>query len=241
MNQPTGSSKNPWAAFEIRTNQSFRPEPHPPEAQARILCATIITNASESPLNLCASAPNGAIGSSFRTDACREILQILSQLHQRRYALVSWNGLGHDLKALAHNTEEYDACREIALAHCDLMFQFHCYAGFPVSLSAAARAMALPLGDFRRQSIDAASLWEDPGQREEILNQTAQDAATTLAAAQKCHETGRLSWITMRGIRRSLSFPHGLLSVQDAMWLPDPDTSWMDNPIPRSNFYRWLT
>lgn len=33
----------------------------------------------------------------------------------------------------------------------------------------------------------------------------------------------------------------GWLSVREALELPEPDTSWMDKPIPRKNFAAWLS
>ena len=32
----------------------------------------------------------------------------------------------------------------------------------------------------------------------------------------------------------------GWLTVREALRLPEPDTSWMSNPIPRRQFTQWL-
>ena len=34
--------------------------------------------------------------------------------------------------------------------------------------------------------------------------------------------------------------PRGWLAVKEAKTLPLPDTSWMNNPLKRSKFARWL-
>lgn len=228
-----------WASFELRTNQRFTPAPEPPEGAAQLLCATIAINDDDRIESFNFNADG--IDDTMDPATCIGMLQILQRLLETGYTLVSWNGLGHDLPSLAHSTEKYEACREIALAHHDLMFQFHCYAGFPVSLRNAAQGMQVPLGEHRQQQIEAADLWPDVAMRREVVEQTAQDARTTIKLARSCQERAMLSWITAKGARRRMPFPHGLLAVQDAMWLPEPDTSWMDNPIPRSEFYHWLT
>jgi hypothetical protein len=37
-----------------------------------------------------------------------------------------------------------------------------------------------------------------------------------------------------------MDLPKGWLTVRDALRLPKPDTSWMDSPIPRQQYTRWL-
>jgi hypothetical protein len=50
----------------------------------------------------------------------------------------------------------------------------------------------------------------------------------------------KITWITQRGSTSSFTLPSGWLSVSDAMKLPLPDTSWMDNAWERSKFTAWL-
>jgi len=50
----------------------------------------------------------------------------------------------------------------------------------------------------------------------------------------------RLRWISSRGKPRDMPLPKSWLTVQGALKLPLPDTSWMTNPIKRKQFTEWL-
>ena len=234
---------NRWACFEIRVSTRAEDTDNDPREDSKILCAAIAVRDGddEDSFIFHETTEDGSIGDALSKTICHDLLRTLTRFHGAGYTVVSWNGVGHDLMTLAYNTEQYDECRNLAMRHCDVMFQFHCQAGHPISLRAAANGMKVPLGEHRQQQVDHTQLWEHPMLRELVVQHAALDAATTIEVARRCQEQGEMTWITMRNHVRVLPFPHGLLKAEDAMDLPTPDTSWMADPIPREKFYRWLT
>jgi hypothetical protein len=85
----------------------------------------------------------------------------------------------------------------------------------------------------------APRLWAE-GRHQEVLDYVAQDVRITLEIARKCEEKRKFQWLTRKGTKSSMDLPKGWLTVRDALRLPKPDTSWMDSPIPRQQYTRWL-
>jgi hypothetical protein len=85
----------------------------------------------------------------------------------------------------------------------------------------------------------APVLWAE-GRREEVLRYVAQDVRCTLELATACEALGSLRWVARSGKVRSVALPKGWLSVSEALRLPLPDTSWMDEPWPRGRFRGWM-
>jgi hypothetical protein len=85
----------------------------------------------------------------------------------------------------------------------------------------------------------APVLWAE-GKREEVLRYVAHNVRTTLEVAQVCESRGELHWIARSGKLRTMALPRGWLTVETALGLPLPDTSWMDDPWSRERFTGWL-
>ena len=47
-------------------------------------------------------------------------------------------------------------------------------------------------------------------------------------------------WVARSGKVRQMELPRGWLTVGEALELPLPDTSWMDEPWPREKFTGWM-
>jgi hypothetical protein len=130
-------------------------------------------------------------------------------------------------------------CRALALAHVDMMFQIVCRLGYGVSLDAAARGTGVEGKPEGMNGSQAPVLWSE-GRREEVLRYVAQDVRTTLELATTCEARGVLRWIARSGKLRSMPLPEGWLTVDEAGKLPEPNTSWMDEPWPRGRFTGWM-
>ena len=76
--------------------------------------------------------------------------------------------------------------------------------------------------------------------RQEVLKYVTQDVRTTLDLATACEASGELRWVARSGKVRSRELPGGWLTVERALGLPLPDTSWMDEPWPRERFTGWM-
>lgn len=155
------------------------------------------------------------------------------------YTILTWNGLGFDFDVLAEESGHTDACRQLALSHVDMLYHVFCEKGFPVSLANAAAGLGVQgkAGDV--DGMDAPVLWSQ-GRHQDVLDYVAQDARATLAVAIAAEDQKQFSWITAKGRPSKLPLRSGWLTVEAARQLPEPDTSWMDRPIPRSRFDGWL-
>ena len=168
-----------------------------------------------------------------------ELVRYLEDHVAQGYTLLTWNGLGFDLDVLAEEAQMLAECRALALAHVDLMFHAFCQLGHGVGLDAAARGMGLAGKTEGMKGADAPVLWAQ-GKREEVLRYVSQDVRTTLDLAVACESRGELRWVARSGKRRSMALPKGWLMVGEALGVPLPDTSWMDEPWPRERFTGWM-
>ena len=84
-------------------------------------------------------------------------------------------------------------------------------------------------------------LWAS-GETRIVLDYVANDCKVTLEVAKIIEQRKRFSWVTRRGTESDFYLSGGRWkTVQDAMRLPEPDTSWMSEPPwPRSRFTSWL-
>lgn len=129
-------------------------------------------------------------------------------------------------------------CVELALHSVDIYFLVHCLKGFPVGLDAIARGMGLQGKTEGMDGSLAPKYWAE-GKYAEVLAYVQQDARTTLSVALEIESIGGLYWIAKSGRRNHLHIPR-LLTVTEALWLPEPDTRWMSDPMPRSRFTEWM-
>jgi hypothetical protein len=154
------------------------------------------------------------------------------------YTIVTWNGVGFDFDILAEESEMLAECRRLAVNHVDMMFHVLCQLGYGVRLDGAAKGMGIAGKPEGMDGAKAPVLWTE-GKREEVLKYVAQDVRTTLDLATTCDASGIMRWIARSGRRRSMALPQGWLAVSEAGKLPLPDTSWMDDPWPRTKFTGW--
>lgn len=166
------------------------------------------------------------------------VVDFLMDKAKNGYAILTWNGLGFDFDVLAEESGRPDDCRQLASQHVDAMFHVFCSKGFPVSLHAAAQA----IGEGKSEKVKGARvplLWKE-GKYEEVLGYVRKDCRLILDVVLTGDENKRFAWQTRKGTTASLDLPEGWLTVQEAAKLPLPDTSWMDDPWPRSKFTEWL-
>ena len=82
-------------------------------------------------------------------------------------------------------------------------------------------------------------LWAE-GRQEEVLRYVAQDVRTTMELATACETCEAFRWIARSGRLGPMPLSQGWLAVEEALGLPLPDTSWMDEPWPRERFTTWM-
>ena len=165
------------------------------------------------------------------------VVRRLEELVAAGGTLVTWNGAGFDLAVLAQASGLRPECVRLALTGVDMMFQVLATKGWPIKLAVALEGMGLPgkTGDGR----EAVSLWCE-GRHQEVLDYCAADAARTLQLAVAA-QGERLRWTSGKGTPQSLSLAGGWLTVEQCLQLPEPDTSWMDQPLRRSDLLAWCS
>lgn len=165
------------------------------------------------------------------------LLQHLREVQQRGTPVISWNGLGFDLRWLGHAAGDLRLAAEVALDHYDPMFQFFCQRGFPVSLAKVAEG----LGVEQKKTMsgkDAPIAWQ-AGRHAEVMKYVQGDAQITSKIIRKIQTNGGVRWRTLRGGFQVEPMP-SLTRVRDLIKLPTPDQSWMSDPIPKAKFHDWM-
>jgi len=171
----------------------------------------------------------------------------LQRMSVNGYTIVTWNG-SFDFQVLGIEVGDIAWAAVMAKRHADLMFAFMSVKGFPISLAAAAEASGSKKGtDDVESGILAPQLWAE-GKYQQVLDYVAQDAMATLDVARYLLATRRLVWITKAGHRAKRPFvlPTVVSSIEDltvdrVLRWPEPNTSWMDNPIDRQGVIRWIS
>ncbi len=173
-----------------------------------------------------------------REDAV-ELVNFLTESANCGSTILTWNGLGFDFDILAEACGLVDECRQLALGHVDMMFHVFCELGYPIGLDSAARGMHLPGKSSSVPQHMVPQFWAD-GKTDEVLDYAAQDVRATLELARVCEQQRVLRWVARSGKVRDVKLGSGWLTVDRAMHLPEPDTSWMDDPMSRNKFTGWL-
>ena len=230
-----------YLAFDIETaadipGPDFNWRPHRPIG---ITCAAVLLADEKEPVVWHAKSADGKPAPRMTRDEVCQIVRWLVEKVAAGYTLVTWNGLGFDFDVLCEESAAVEPCRELAFGHVDMMFHIFCEKGFPVSLDKAASAMGVA------GKLDGLSGWQAPrlwaaGEHQKVLDYVAQDVRTALQVALAAEQRRSFSWKTQKGTVSSHPLKRGWLSVRDAVQLPEPDTSWMSNPIPRRNFSGWI-
>ena len=232
--------KRRYLAFDIETAKIL-PEDFGGDLHAHrplgITCAATLADDGK-PARVFHSHANGNPAPRMSREDLSAFVDYLVASVDSGCTIVTLNGLGFDFDILAEESGRLDDCRRLALGHVDMMFHIFCTKGFAVGLNAAAKAIGLS----KTADVDgslAPKLW-GAGEHQRVLDYVAQDCRITLDVASVSEQQGAFRWITKKGSLANMEIPGGWLPVHEAMRLPLPDTSWMDNPWPRSKFTEWL-
>lgn len=230
-----------YLAFDIETakvieGESFDLESHRPLG---IACAATLTSDSRD-LKLWHGRTGDAPSARMDREDVQQLVDYLWAMTAEGYTVLTWNGLAFDFDVLAEEAGDLPRCIAMANAHVDMMFHAVCCLGHRIGIDKTAQGMGLP-GKLPGMTGDKApKMWAD-GRHKEVLDYVSRDVEMALAIARSAANQGSLSWITQRGSRRSMPLVSGWLSVEEALTLPLPDTSWMDTPPSRTEFMQWMT
>lgn len=229
-----------YLAFDIETakdvpGEKFDLQMHRPLG---ITCAAALPCDAQKPIVWHGKNNDGTPTKQMSKSEARKVVKELLDLSSQGYVLLTWNGLGFDFDVLAEESDSFEECKNLALNHVDMMFHVFCDRGFPVAIDKAAQAIGIPGKPEGMSGMLAPRLWAK-GQYQDVIDYVCQDVRMTLQVAQVCEKKRSFQWITRKGSRSSMSLHRGWLKVKDALRLPSPDMSWMDDPISRHRFTRW--
>ena len=166
-----------------------------------------------------------------------ELLEYLDEMQQRKFMVCAWNGLGFDLKWIGHQADDMAFAAQIALKSYDPMFQFFNQAGFPVGLAKVAQAMGISQEKLMDGS-DAPEKWR-AGNYQEVMDYCLGDCQMANLIVLAIQSAREVRWITSKGLISSKPMPR-FKTVEEVIQDPEPDQSWMDEPIPKIKFYKWI-
>jgi hypothetical protein len=184
--------------------------------------------------------PGGQPGDRMNQADLLKMVNYLEQAVANGYTILTWNGMGFDFDILSEESGLFDICRKLAWKHVDMMFHFFCLKGFPLGLDKAAKGMGLP-GKTAGMTGDMAPILWNEGKRQQVLEYVSQDVRTTLDLAAVTERNKSIHWISNTGKPQSAAISGGWLTVEEAVKLPEPDTSWMKTPMLRAGFTSWAT
>jgi len=166
-----------------------------------------------------------------------ELLEYLDEMQQKDFMVCAWNGLNFDLKWIGHQAADMALAARIALKSYDPMFQFFNQAGFPVALGKVAEGMGIPQEKLM-DGADAPKQWR-AGNHQEVMDYCLGDCQMTNLIVCAIQKTRRVRWVTGKGTISSKPMPQ-LKSVEEVIKDPEPDQTWMDTPMPKETFYKWI-
>jgi hypothetical protein len=166
-----------------------------------------------------------------------DLLEYLDDMQQKEFMVCAWNGLNFDLKWIGHQAGDMALAARIALKSYDPMFQFFNQAGFPVGLGKVAEGMGIPQEKLM-DGADAPKKWH-AGNHKEVMDYCLGDCQMTNLIVRGIQEARQVKWVTGKGSISSKPMPQ-LKTVEEVIQDPDPDQSWLDNPIPKTKFYKWV-
>jgi hypothetical protein len=183
------------------------------------------------------SEENGQPALNLTRERAHELLEYLDEMQQKEFMVCAWNGLGFDLKWIGYQADDMAFAARIALKSYDPMFQFFNQAGFPVGLGKVAKGMGI-MQEKLMDGADAPKQWH-AGNHQEVMDYCLGDCQMTNLIVRGIQETRQVRWTTAKGTISSKPMPR-LKSVEEVIHDPDPDQSWLDNPIPKTKFYKWV-
>jgi hypothetical protein len=229
-----------YTAFDIEIAQSL-PDGVSDWSSYRplgISCAASMNSDGETDLWF-GTTPSGEYSSQMSVAESQKLVAHLQNQVEAGYVIVTWNGLGFDFDILAEESGMISECKDLAVDHIDMMFHVFCLKGYPLGLDKAAKGMGLKGKPPGISGEMAPRMWAE-GQYQEVLDYVKQDVKTLMELAHAIDMERHLRWTSNSGRPQRLPLPSSWLTVREAMELPEPDTSWMSNPWPRTKFTKLL-
>jgi hypothetical protein len=173
--------------------------------------------------------------------SCKQLVQSLHNVVDNGMTIVTWNGAQFDFDILAEESGMTGDCVDLCFGHIDMMFHLFRVKGFPLGLQVASTGLGLGEKTEGVSGALAPELWAgSPEDRDNVLTYVGNDAILTRRVAERALEWGGIKWLSKKGRPAQFALgKHGWLNVREALHLPDPDQSWMSNPLRVDQFLGW--
>jgi hypothetical protein len=181
--------------------------------------------------------------------ACAEMVRELQRVPADGYTLVTWNGTAFDFAILADEADLPRECAELALAHVDLMAIVTFLRGHWLGLQKAllgagiaGKKQEVLLKDgtrlYEMTGARAPQLWAQ-GEYDAVLSYLREDVMPLLELTRIVHTTKQIRWTSNLGRANTVHVPK-LYTVRECFQLPEPNTSWMQDPKQRMQIVEWM-
>lgn len=172
-------------------------------------------------------------------DQVCQLVDYLQQMVYGGYTIVTFNGAGFDFRCLFDESQLFDECKELALNHYDLYFQLFAQLGYGPGLDRLCKGMNLGEKPEGVNGAAAPQMWLD-GRHQEVMDYCAGDVRLTMALALEAKRLGAVRWTSRAGKSTGARMLE-LLTVQEALLLPEPDVSWQTGERwTREKFTGWM-
>jgi hypothetical protein len=219
------------------------------EAPLGISCAAtlVIDEHGGEDLKLWYGKPNarGVYAPCMTGVESRQLATYIYQMEEYGYTIVTWNGASFDFRLLADECQKGPyavGLKGMALRHTDPAFAMLCSQGFMIGMDTACKGMGLEGKPEGMHGALAPELWAQ-GYEEcrQVLDYVAQDVRMEAALYREITEKGYIHWTSQSGVDRTWMLEgHHIRTVEEAMELPLPDTSWMSKPMKREKCVGWI-
>lgn len=167
--------------------------------------------------------------SEMEPDDLNAALDDVQALLDTGNTLITWDGMRRDFPLLA----AHDKVRvsEIAVRHHSLAFDLFCRKGFPIAMDTICRSMNV---EFFNDTPD----WHT--NPDDAIDTARAFLRSLLNLWDAVEVNGNVvQWLAKSGKAMTLNLGYWR-SVAEAVELPQPDVTWMDKPMPRSDFLKWV-
>lgn len=230
-----------WLAFDLEIAKTLPEDTTDWKAHRPLGISCAATYASDASMaRLWYSTKDGEPAPQMTVEDVRSMITYLhyKSVHDG-YTVLTWNGLSFDFSVVAEESNGlHDLCVDLSWGHVDMMWHVFCLKNHYLGLNKAAIGMGVPGKLDEIDGAKAPEMWQR-GEYSTVLEYVAQDVKCTLDVAVAVEEAKQLRWTSNKGRLNSIAISEWL-TVREAAKLPLPDTSWMTNPVQRSQFTDWV-
>lgn len=229
-----------FASFDLETAKITN---DPQDSDLGISVAAVLLSDRIAPSFYFDEAPRMSKGKA------RNLLCDLLLWQAEGYIPITWNGTSFDYRVLAEESGMPVECASLALNSIDMMLYVFFSKGHFLSLDKAlagaklkskTHEVTLRSGEVIREmsGTRAPELWQAK-EYAAVIDYLTGDVVQPLKLMERILETRKIGWYANSGKYNEVPVPEPL-TVGKLFEIPEPDTSWMTNPVPRRRIFEWM-